>query len=157
MHCRTFEEAKEGLCRIRQRLAACGLSLNEKKTHIVYCADSKRRRNYPKRKFTFLGYTFPPRMASGRRGKLVSFGPAMSKDARKEFSLRVRRKGIARRTGQSIAELARDLNKIIRGYLNYFGLYNRQSMYGVFRNLNIRLLLWIRRKYKRFESSKRRA
>lgn len=157
LHCQSYEEAKEALVLIRQRLAACGLSLNEKKTQIAYCADSKRRRNYPNRKFTFLGYTFQPRTANGRRGKFVSFGPAMSKAARKEFSLRVRRQKITRRTSQSITELARDLNKIIRGYFNYFGLYNRQNMYGVFRNLNIRLLLWVRRKYKRFESSKRRA
>lgn len=157
LHCRTYEEAKEALGRIRQRLVACGLSLNEKKTHIVYCADSKRRRNYPKRKFTFLGYTFQPRMTHGRRGRFLNFGPAISKDARKEFSRRIRRQEITRRTRPSIDELAKDLNKIIRGYVNYFGLYSRKSMYVVFRNLNIRLIRWVRRKYKRFQSSKRRA
>ncbi len=156
-HCRTHKEAKEVLEQIRHRLANCGLSLNEQKTQIVYCADSKRRRKYPIRKFTFLGYTFQPRMTYGRGGRFLNFGPAMSKDARKEFSRRIRRLEITRRTRPSIEELAKDLNKIIRGYVNYFGLYSRKSMYGVLRNINIRLIRWVRRKYKRFQSSKRRA
>ena len=157
LHCRTYQEACNMLNSIRERLQSCGLELNEKKTQIVYCADSTRKGDFPNKSFTFLGYTFQPRTAMGRKGLLVSFGPAMSKSARKEMSRRIRKLVITRRTGQSVSGLAADLNQITRGYFHYFGLFNRQNLYGIFRNINIRLIRWARRKHKRLSSSKRRA
>jgi len=65
-HCRTEREAREVLAAIRARLAECGLDLNEAKTRVVYCKDADRRGDHEHTSFTFLGYTFRPRLSKNR-------------------------------------------------------------------------------------------
>ncbi len=48
--------------KLKQRFEECGLALHPDKTKIIYCKDIKRRKQYPNQSFTFLGYTFRPRM-----------------------------------------------------------------------------------------------
>ena len=56
-HCRTKGEAEMMKVAITNRLAECGLKLNEEKTRIVYCKDSNRKDNHEYVSFDFLGYT----------------------------------------------------------------------------------------------------
>lgn len=71
---------------IGKRLAECGLKLNLQKSAIVYCKDSRRREVHACKQFTFLGYTFRPRGAKNRHGKLFdSFLPAVSSEATKKM------------------------------------------------------------------------
>ena len=44
----------------------CGLELHPDKTRIVYCKDADRRGSHERHVFTFLGYTFRPRLAKNR-------------------------------------------------------------------------------------------
>ena len=46
-----------------------GLELNKEKTRIVYCKDNRRPQNYSCTQFTFLGYTFRPRLNKNKEGK----------------------------------------------------------------------------------------
>ena len=55
---------------IRARPAGCGLDLNEAKTRVVYCKDPDRCGSYEHTAFTFLGYTFRPRLPKSRFGHL---------------------------------------------------------------------------------------
>ena len=61
VHCKTEEEAKALLGKLKERFQKCKLELHPEKTKIVYCKDSNRRGNSKKEKFDFLGYTFEPR------------------------------------------------------------------------------------------------
>ena len=68
--------------RLRHGFEACNLELYPQKTKIVYCSDSNRHGQHPNQQFDFLGYTFRPRSAMNRAGKLtVSFAPAVSVNA----------------------------------------------------------------------------
>ena len=50
------------------------------KTRLVYCKDSGRSGSFEHEQFTFLGYTFRPRLAKSRAGRFfVSFSPAVSR------------------------------------------------------------------------------
>ena len=82
VHCRSKAQAEFIRDRIAARLAECGLELHPVKTRIVYCKDSGRSGSFEHEQFTFLGYTFRPRLAKSRAGKFfVSFSPAVSRDA----------------------------------------------------------------------------
>ena len=92
LHCESKQQAQIVLDAIVERLAQVGLELNLDKTRIVYCKDSNRTGSHEHEQFTFLGYTFRPRLARSRAGvKFVSFLPAVSDDAAKAIRRRVKR------------------------------------------------------------------
>ena len=82
VHCQSQVEAQAVVEAIRGRFEQCHLELHPTKTRIVYCKDDDRPGKHERRKFDFLGYTFRPRRAKSRRGKLfMSFLPAISNKA----------------------------------------------------------------------------
>src|ERR1700730_14158930 len=66
------------------RLKQCGLELHPEKTKVVYCKDTNRRETHLNEKFDFLGFTFRPRKADGRKGIFCSFGPASRRRRRRK-------------------------------------------------------------------------
>lgn len=82
VHCRSREQAEEVMQAIAARLEECGLRMHPEKSRIVYCKDSGRNEVYPNTRFTFLGFTFRPRKAMSRHGRVfTSFLPAVSEEA----------------------------------------------------------------------------
>ncbi len=67
-HCSTQAQAEALKVSVQQRFAQCRLMLNEDKTKIVYCKDSRRKGDYETISFDFLGYTFRPRKARDKNG-----------------------------------------------------------------------------------------
>jgi len=91
VHCKSKAQAELVLRRIGARLQECGLELHPDKTHIVYCQDVNRRESYPVVQFTFLGYTFRPRKAVDKYGRVyVNFAPAVSREALKAMRQTIR-------------------------------------------------------------------
>ena len=129
------------------------------KTKIAYCKDDDRRGEYEQTKFDFLGYTFQPRRARNRWGKFfVSFLPAISNKAAKSIRTTIREWRMAAiRTNQSLADLARLVNPSVRGWMNYYGRYYRSRCVQVLRHLDNVLVLWAKRKFKRFRRRERAA
>src|SRR5579864_1147024 len=85
-HCRSEAEAKNLLVAIEERLKDCKLEMHPEKSGIVYCKDSRRRKDYPRISFTFLGYEFRPRGIKRRNGrKSTGFLPAISASAKKRI------------------------------------------------------------------------
>ncbi len=108
-----------------ERLAECGLELHPEKTKIVYCKDDDRRGTHEHTSFDFLGYTFRPRRAKNRKGKLfISFLPGVSNKAAKSIRATIRswRLG-ATRNNQSLEEIAKFVNPFVRGWVNYYGRF----------------------------------
>jgi RNA-directed DNA polymerase len=149
-HCRSKAEAEGLRVAIERRFAECGLELSVQKTKIVYCKDDIRRGEYPEQKFDFLGFTFRPRRAKSRQGKLfVGFNPAISNKAAKSIRDTMRQWQIHRHTDTSLDDLAKMTNPVLRGWINYYGSYNKSALYLVLRHLNSILVRWATRKYKR--------
>lgn len=69
VHVRTENEAEMLKVEMEIRFNQCGLELHPDKTNIVYCKDSKRRKEYHNTSFDFLGYTFQSRESRNRQGK----------------------------------------------------------------------------------------
>ena len=157
-HCRSKAEAERLREEIERRFAECGLELNLQKTKIIYCKDSKRRFDYPERKFDFLGYTFKPRTSKTRQGSyFVSFSPAISNKAAKSIRDTMRQWRLHRQTDKSLDDLARISNPVIRGWINYYGCFYKSALYPIFQTLNNILARWASRKYKRLRHRQRRA
>ena len=78
--------------------------------------------------FTFLGYAFRARGARTKDGWcFTSFLPAISPEALKAKSARLRELRIHRRTDLTLDGLARWLNPIIAGWIRYYGRFYRVS------------------------------
>ena len=157
VHCGSEEQAREVLEAIRDRFARCALELHPTKTRIVYCKDDDRLGGYEHIKFDFLGYTFQPRRAKNRWGKFfVSFLPAISTKAATTIRKTIREWQLAStRNNQRLEDLARVVNPVVRGWLNYYGRYYRSKCVQILRHLNEALAAWVRRKYTRLRRRER--
>ncbi|MDP9381325.1 MAG: group II intron reverse transcriptase/maturase [Chloroflexota bacterium] len=158
VHATTRGQAEQLRSAIATRMAEVGLELHPDKTKIVYCKDDNRRGQHVHTEFTFLGYTFRTRSARNKHGRMfASFLPAVSRDALVAMGRQVRRWRIHLRVGVSLADLARWMNPIVRGWMQYYGAFNRSALYPLLRRINTYLVRWARQKYRalhRFKKAK---
>jgi RNA-directed DNA polymerase len=151
VHCLSERQARMLVTAIGERMEQVGLRLHPDKTRIVYCWDGvKRAAQSEHTSFGFLGFTFRVRGARARDGRVfTSFGPAISKDALKRISEQVRSWRLHQHTGYTLGELARWINPIVRGWMQYYGAFYRSALYPVLKRINGYLMRWLRKKYKR--------
>ncbi|MBT2487735.1 group II intron reverse transcriptase/maturase [Streptomyces sp. ISL-96] len=151
LHCVTERQARQVLAALQNRMEEVGLELHPAKTRIVYCRDAKRRGSYEHMEFTFLGYTFRARASRTTQSgqTFLSFSPAISKDALKRISAEVRSWRLPHRTGSTLTDLARRINPVVAGWINYYGRYGRWVLIPFLQRINAYLVRWIRRKYRR--------
>ncbi len=156
VHCKSRRQAEYVLAAVAVRMEEVGLRLHPDKTRIVYCKDSNRRGKHEHTSFTFLGYTFRPRKARRKDGtKFTSFLPAISPEALKAKSARLRELRIHRHTNLTLEDLAGWLNPIVAGWMRYYGRYYRSALYPLLRRVNVYVRRWAGKKYKRLRTYKR--
>jgi group II intron reverse transcriptase/maturase len=156
VHCVSEAQARTVLAALQERMAQVGLTLHPDKTRIVYCKDGRRRGSGEHTSFTFLGYTFRARGVRTKTGRMMTgFTPAISKDALNKLSAQVRSWRLHRRTGLSEADLARWINPIVRGWMNYYGAFYRSALYPLLTRINAYLLRWLRKKHPRLRGRKK--
>jgi group II intron reverse transcriptase/maturase len=156
VHCRSEQEAEALKAELQARLGECGLEMHPTKTKIVYCKDGKRKGRYPNVTFDFLGYQFRPRKVRNSRNSelFCSFTPAVSPSALKTIRSTVRDLNIRQRTQRSLDDIASMLNPLLRGWIGYYGRYNRAALETMLRHVNLTLVGWAMRKFKRFQGRK---
>ncbi len=157
MHCVTERQARQVLDALRDRMVEVGLELHPGKTRIVYCKDQRRRGSYEHTAFTFLGFTFRARKNRDRKGaQFLSFAPAVSKEALRKMGRVVRSWHLHTRSDLSFVQLARRINPVVAGWVNYYGRFRSWELNPVLRRINAYLVRWIRQKYERL-APKRKA
>lgn len=158
VHCQSLKQARKLQGDIEQRFKRCGLELHPEKSKIVYCKDSTRRGKYEHIQFDFLGYTFRPRRAKNRFGKVFeNFSPAMSNKAAQAIRQVVRRWKLQFQNDKSIEFLAAKYGAQIRGWLNYYGKFHRSSLNKFAAHIDMALAKWVMRKHKKLKGKSRRA
>jgi len=156
VHCTSRAQAEAVRAGIAERMNEVGLRLHPEKTRIVYCKDSNRRGGHEHTSFTFLGYAFRPREARSKDGvNFTSFLPAISPDALKAKCDRLREMRIAKRTDLTLDDLARWLNPIVGGWINYYGRFYRAALDPLLQRVSSYLRRWAAKKYRRLRSAKR--
>ncbi|WP_254898190.1 group II intron reverse transcriptase/maturase [Kitasatospora sp. NA04385] len=157
LHCVSEHQAREVLMALEDRMVEVGLQLHPDKTRIVYCKDEQRRGSYEHEAFTFLGYTFQARKNRSRRGNLfLSFEPGISREALTRIGRQVRSWHLHLRTDLTFNELARRVNPMLAGWLNYYSRFRWWELQSFVMRINAYLVRWIRKKYKRL-AAKRKA
>lgn len=158
VHCKTLKQAEYLLEKLKQRFEECGLKLHPEKTQIVYCKDGKRKGKHDKMKFNFLGYCFRGRKCKTKKNDFfISFTPAVSSEAMKSMRKKTKSLRWNTRADLSLNEIAKRMNPILQGWLNYYGCFCRSQMYSVFHHFDKTLAAWARRKYKNLRHHKTRA
>jgi RNA-directed DNA polymerase len=150
VHCQSEEQAQLVLRDLGERLRQCRLELHPEKTRIVYCQDVNRTAQYPTVKFTFLGYSFQPRKAVDKYGRVyVNFSPAVSRDAMKAMRQRVRGWHLHLKCDKELSDLSSMFGPVLRGWANYYGRFYPTALKPLWRHVNDYLVRWMQRKYKR--------
>jgi len=157
-HCKSEAQATQLLQDLQRRMKKIGLELHPKKTKIVYCKDDDRRGDYPQTSFDFLGYTFRARSSKTRSGRhFINFSPAISNEAATAIRQKSRKWKMSKRSDLQLEELAKRINPVIRGWINYYGRFYKSALYPILRCLEHSLVKWAVRKYKRLKRSRKRA
>jgi RNA-directed DNA polymerase len=147
IHCVSERQAYYMKNRIEVRLGQYKLKMNQDKTRIVYTGTSNKhdkRGHGISRKFTFLGYDFKPRDYRGR----TVYTPAMGEGALKMSREKVRKMRLDSSTHKSLEEISQVINKVVRGWINYYGHCRRSELYKLAGVVNERLIKWVRKKHK---------
>lgn len=157
-HCESRRQAEYLKAAIRKRLKECKLELNEEKTRIVYCKDSNRKEEYEVIQFDFLGYTFRPRPVKSQKGEyFTGFKPSISNRSMKRICDKIGewnpRYWI--QASFTLEEIAREINPVIQGWINYYGVFDPSMLKKHLKYIDLRLASWVRMKFKRFRGRQR--
>ena len=158
VHCRSEMQARMVLRKLGERLRECSLELHAEKTRIVYCADVNRRGTYPLIQFTFLGYTFRPRKAVDKYGRVyVNFSPAVSRQALTAMRQTVRSWHLQLKCDIALEDLSNMFGPVLQGWANYYGRFYPSALAPIWSQVNGYLVKWLQRKYKRLARGVTRA
>ena len=69
----------------------------------------------------------------------------------------IRKLNIRRQTQRSLNDIAALLNPLLRGWIEYYGRFAPSALYPMLRYVNLTLVAWAMRKFKRFKGHKIRA
>lgn len=156
VHCHSQRQAEMVRDKIRRRFAEVGLMLHPEKTKVVYCKDGRRTGTAEQVSFDFLGYTFRTRGARDKNGTMfTSFLPAISKTAMKAINAEVRSWRLHLHNTWTLGQVARWINPIVRGWIQYYGRFNRSELYVLCKRINTYLVRWARKKYRRLHGFKK--
>jgi group II intron reverse transcriptase/maturase len=155
IHCRTQVEAENLLEEVKLRLTECKLTVHPEKTKIVYCKDRNRKGTYEMTGFDFLGFTFRPRTARGKNGKLFpAFTPAISRKSERAIKDTIRAWRIHRAVTATLERLSMLYNAKLAGWFAYYGKFRPSALYGIFCLFQKILVKWAKCKYKRLKGSR---
>ena len=65
--------------------------------------------------------------------------------------------GCTARSGHSLADLARQINPVVRGWLHHYAAFYRSALYPLLSRNNSYLMRWIGKKYRRLRAITRAA
>ena len=88
---------------------------------------------------------------------VCGLNPAVSSAALTAMRTAIRDLSIRRRTQASLDHIARQINPLLRGWIEYYGKYAPSALSPIFRYVNLTLRAWAMRKFKRFAHHKTRA
>lgn len=129
--------ADEALAVARGLMSRLKLTVNEAKTRICKATDS----------FDFLGYTIGPYWSWLQRRMVLSTRPSLK--ARKRLKSAISAETSYRRTGLDVKLVVGNLNRMLRGWANYFSRGTVSAAYhDVDRHTEVRLRQWLGGKHK---------
>lgn len=147
IHCKTEKQAQFVLRQVQQRFKECRLSLHPEKTKIVNLRGTSLQK-YPKG-YDFLGFTIRPQWCKIKGKNMLMPSTFMSRKSRIRILSKFREIQIHKKR-KPLTELAKELNPIIQGIINYYCKFSVNHTRFVWHQLNVRLLKWVKWEKKLF-------
>ena len=141
VHCKTEKQALFMLNQIQQRFKACKLQLQEQKTRIVNLRGHAQK-HYPKG-FDFLGFTIKPG-GYNHKGTIKAMPGIFVSQKSKSGIMQKFKALVIHKRRRPIEDIARMVNPVARGIINYYHKFQQNDMRLVWRQLNARLLKWVK-------------
>ena len=155
VHCQTKKQAAWVQRQLEERFRQCGLTLHPVKTKIVDCRKDQSSRESEHQEFDFLGHTFRKRKARSKTGdNFTSYLPAVSRQSIKGIREKLKSCELLAKATGTLKDIAKELNPKIRGWFNSYGQFYPTELKLQLQCINWRLILWARRKFKRFKRSR---
>jgi group II intron reverse transcriptase/maturase len=151
VHCSSKEEAEQMFAKLKTRMNEFDLTLHPEKTKIVYARNYQRTEKHDKESFTFLSYSYQPRMVKGKFGKgnrMLIFSGDICQNAKTSIRAAIKEVLITQWSTQQLEWFADRLNPKIRGWINYYTKFSKYETYKVFNYLNELIRKWMKNKYK---------
>lgn len=143
VHCKTEQQAKFMMRAIAQRMSTCQLELQMEKSKIVNLRGYSQTK-YPKG-FDFLGFTISPRAfkikSTGKTKSIPSI--CVSQKSKTNIMEKFKQMNLHKRRS-TLEALAKEINPILRGIINYYHKFWKEDMRLVWNQLNARLLKWVK-------------
>ena len=141
VHCKTEKQAKFMLRQIKLRMKNCKLEVHKEKSKIVNLRGFSDKK-YPKG-FDFLGFTIRPRAFKGKNGLKSIPCICVSQKSKTSIMQKFKKLNIHKRR-KTLEEIAKEINSILRGIINYYHKFWKEDMRIVWNQLNARLLKWVK-------------
>lgn len=143
VHCKTEKQAKFMMRAIAHRMSSCKLELQMDKSKIVNLRGHSETR-YAKG-FDFLGFTISPRAFKTKStGKIKSIPSiCVSQKSKTNIMEKFKQMNLHKRC-TTLEALAKEINPILRGVINYYHKFWKEDMRIVWNQLNARLLKWVK-------------
>lgn len=141
VHCKTEKQALFVLKQITARLTYCKLTVHPEKTKIVNLR-GKSEKKYPK-SFDFLGFTIKPSWIKVKEKGMLIPSIFISKKSQSSVLMKFRELNIHKKR-KPIEVIAKELNPIIQGVINYYCKFSIAHTKQLWRQLNIRLIKWVK-------------
>jgi RNA-directed DNA polymerase len=141
VHCKTEKQALYLLHLINKRMESCKLSLHPEKSKIVNLRGFSEKKYL--KGFDFLGFTIRP--SSVKSKDTVKTIPSIFVSQKSKNSLMEKFRNLnihKRRT--TLEEIAKMMNPILRGIINYYHKFRKSDLQNLWRQLNERLLKWVK-------------
>ena len=146
VHCKSETQAMYIKRVISERMTACKLTLSQEKTWVVFCKNPNNKKERAAREvsFDFLGYSFRPRKVPTKNGMLLLTLPTMSQKSKNKVMEKIRDMELYKRPA-TLQVLAKQINERTRGWINYYGAFNKWGTRTVWLLLNKILFKWVKR------------
>lgn len=143
VHCKTEKQAKFMQGAISHRMNLCKLELHKEKSKIVNLRGYSETK-YPKG-FNFLGFTIRPRAYKTKGTGRVKSIPSICINQKSKTSIMSMFNQLnIHKQRKSLEEIAKEINPILRGIINYYHKFWEGDMRIVWNQLNARLLKWVK-------------
>jgi RNA-directed DNA polymerase len=140
VHCKTDKQARFVLAMIRKRLSDCKLADHPKKTRIINMRGITEEKH--PRSFDFLGFTFKPYWTKTAKGFKILITNFISQKSMSSIMDKFRKLGLHKRR-KPLEFLAKILNPITRGVINYYCKIWSGHTDRLWKQLNFRLMKWV--------------
>lgn len=141
VHCKTESQVLFMLTQIKERMESCQLELKPQKTKIVNLGGSSKTK-YPK-KYDFLGFSLRRKRVKTKKGFKNLPSIDVSIKSRAKIMRKIRGWNI-HKSRKPLEWIANKFNPKIRGFINYYQKFERGSLRYVWKQLNARLLKWVK-------------